>query len=97
LRWRQRGIGKSSKSDDDGVKEGVNGGGKSNGNGNEEGKGKGGKSNGNGNKGVRQGMAMAMKRAMVTATSVMGDKESAGDRDCNCDSNEGGRLQKGQW
>jgi hypothetical protein len=33
---------------------------------------------------------MAMKRAMATATRVADDKESAGNGDCNCNSDYGG-------
>ncbi len=41
--------------------------------GDKEGSKEGGKFDGNDNKGVRQGMATASKRAMVTATRVVGD------------------------
>jgi hypothetical protein len=40
--------------------------------GNKEGNGEGGKGDCNGNKGIRQGMAMAIKRAMATMTRVAG-------------------------
>ncbi len=65
-----KGNGKSSKSNGDGIKVGIDNCGKSNGNGNKEGKGEGGKGKGNGDKGVKQGAAMATKRAMATATRV---------------------------
>jgi hypothetical protein len=35
-------------------------------------------------------MVTATKREMATATRVADDKESAGNGDCNCNSNEGG-------
>ncbi len=44
--------------------------------GNKEGNRKGGKGNGDSNKGVRQGMALATKWAMTTATRVVGKEES---------------------
>jgi hypothetical protein len=56
-------------------------------NGNEEGYRKGGKGNGDGNKGVGQGTVTATKRAMATAESVAGDEESAGNGDCDYNSN----------
>jgi hypothetical protein len=40
---------------------------------------------------VGRGMATATKRAMAIATRVVDAKESAGDGDCNCDSDYGGR------
>ncbi len=40
--------------------------------------GKGGKGKGHDNKGVGQGMAASMKRAMAAATRVVGNKESTG-------------------
>jgi hypothetical protein len=46
--------------------------------GNKEGVGKGSKGDGNGNKGVRQGTAIATKRAIDTATRVVGKEESKG-------------------
>jgi hypothetical protein len=94
----KEGNGDSGKSNGNGGKEGVDDGSKSDGNGNEDkGKGEGGKGNGKGNKGVGQGTAMATKRAMATVLRVAGNEESAGDKDCNCDSNEGSGRQRGQW
>jgi hypothetical protein len=57
--------------------------------GDEEGDCKGGKGDGNGDKGVRQGPAMATKRAMATAKRVVGEEEGEG---CKGDgnSNKGG-------
>jgi hypothetical protein len=52
---------------------------------------------GDGNKDVRQGLTMAVKRAMVTATRVAGNKEGNGNKDGNGNSKEGGRQQRGQW
>jgi hypothetical protein len=49
--------------------------------------GEGGNGDGNGNKGVRRGTATVTKRAMATTRSVAGNKDSAGDGDCICDSN----------
>jgi hypothetical protein len=34
-----------------------------------------------------EGRRRTTKRAMATARSVVGDEESAGDRDCDCDIN----------
>jgi hypothetical protein len=64
----------------------IDGGGKSDGDDDKEGKCKGGKGDGNDNKGVGQGMAPATKRAIATGMSEAGDEESAGNRDCNCNS-----------
>jgi hypothetical protein len=83
----KEGNGKSGKSP---IKEGIDNGSKSNGDSNKEGKGKGGKGDGDGNKGVKQGTVKATKRAMATATRVAGNQESAGNGDCNCNSNESG-------
>ncbi len=44
--------------------------------GNKEGNGEGGKGNGDSDKGVRQGMALATKWAMATATRVADKEES---------------------
>jgi hypothetical protein len=63
--------------------------------GDKEGSGKGGKGNGNNNKGVRQGTAMATKRAMATATRVVGKEEGDSNKEGNCNSSEGGRQQRG--
>jgi hypothetical protein len=43
--------------------------------------GQGGKGKSHGNKGGSQGMGTSRKRAMTTATRVVGDEESTGDRD----------------
>jgi hypothetical protein len=89
----KEGDGKSGKSNDAGKEEGNGDGSKSNGDGNKEGKG--GKGKGHGDKGVGRGTAMLTKRAMATATRVVGNEECTGNR-FNCNSNKGGGRQKGQ-
>ncbi len=58
--------------------------------------------NDDGGKGVRQGMATVTKRAMATATRVVGNKEGDGNKDCNGNRDkgggqQGGQGQQGQW
>ncbi len=83
----KEGDGESGKSNGVGKEEGKGDGGKSDGDGNK--KGEGGKGEGNGDKGVGRGTATLTKRAMATATRVVGDEGSTGNR-FNCNSNKGG-------
>jgi hypothetical protein len=89
----KEGDGESGKSNDVGKGEGNGDGGKSDGDGNKEGKG--GKGKGHGDEGVGQRTATLTKRAMATATRVVGNEESTGNR-FNCDSDKGGGRQRGR-